>query len=120
MTPPTFDPADASTLWVCVDCLFAAVNGEAPADCTCDHEDSDGPCGVHADQPRPWALWADERHITYGLLASAHECGRDDPCDGWCGCEHESFSWRSCDGCGSRLGGQRDAFTYWPPAEVSA
>lgn len=101
-----YDERDACTLWVCVDCTLADAGYD-------DHLDEDG---AAQDGNVPWSEWEDCAHITSGLLASEHEC--DYPADwerGACHCEHDEFAWRRCDGCGSTLGGQRDAFTYWPP-----
>jgi hypothetical protein len=33
-----------------------------------------------------------------------------------CDCERMEFSWRSCDACGSTLGGAREAYTVWETA----
>lgn len=85
-----------STLWVCVDCLMTDVNGEIP-------EDRDD------RSPLPWSKWDDTREITLGLMKEEHSCDGSDP---ECGCESIEFSWRSCDGCGSHLGGSRQAYTF--------
>lgn len=107
------------TIWVCLDCMMTDANGELPDD----RDES---------QPEPWALWADwpAGELTMGTLD--HECRvTDHTCqdaDGYesddcecpageiadeCDCEHDSFSWRHCEGCGSSLGGERHAYTYW-------
>ncbi len=38
-----------------------------------------------------------------------HELQTEDDCE----CENEGFSWSSCDVCGSNLGGDRYAVTFW-------
>jgi hypothetical protein len=91
-------------IWVCQDCMFAHANGESPID-------------PDPTQPEPWAL-DDGADVTMGLSWDEH----DDPagCEAafnsgsdQCDCEHRSFSWSACEGCGSSLGGDRYAFTYW-------
>lgn len=80
------------TLWACVDCA-GGTEGTPDAE--------------------PWGLWQDGEHlsITMGLMSSEHydpsECA-----DTECECESRDFSWSDCDGCGSSLGGSREAFTY--------
>jgi hypothetical protein len=81
--------------------MILDVNGDEPVDPT-------------PGEPTPWAAW-DDTEVTVGITREAHTC--DDP-DAWqrgedCGCEEREFSWASCDGCGSPLGGTRHAFTYW-------
>jgi hypothetical protein len=60
----------------------------------------------------PWTLFegVDTVEITMGLLAEEHaeDCGRED-----CDCERDTFSSTSCEGCGSKLAGERHAFTMW-------
>jgi hypothetical protein len=57
--------------------------------------------------------------ITTGLIREEHaeDCPNFDG-DTWLGehdepCETRDFSWSSCDGCGSDLGGSRHALTLW-------
>jgi hypothetical protein len=88
------------TIWVCVDCMLIHANGEI--DNTPDKE--------------PWCLWDyTSNEITMGMDYDEHECETDwdDSMHDECDCEHISFSWRQCEGCGSHLGGDRFAFTYW-------
>jgi len=97
--------AHGGTIWVCVDCLVADVNGEEPID-------------RPATEPQVWALWEDDtdHELTVGMLHEDHECDKDDagrPLDDECGCSRHEFSWSACDGCGSTLGGSREAYTYW-------
>lgn len=93
-------PMPQGTLWVCVDCTFLAVNGDAPVD-------------PDPTQPEPWASFGDQLDVTPGLIATEHDC--DYAAGEWqeCECETRSFSLSQCDGCGSYLGGSRHAFTYW-------
>lgn len=87
-----------SALWVCVDCLMLAANGETPD-------------GLSEDQTEEWlaSLSDDFNGGTTGLTRENHasDCAPDDYD---CGCEQE-FSWSQCDGCGSSLGGERHGMT---------
>ena len=90
-------------IWVCVDCMFAEAYDESP-------ENPDR---------EPWALWENNpTEIAMGLLYEDHEC--DDPENCWekndAACERISFTWSACEGCGSSLGGERHAFTWWEPS----
>lgn len=93
-----------SVQWVCVDCYFLHCNGE-----------------VSDDVENLDALLSkfEGMEITAGLLAEEHETGclmlnyPDVPDDYECECAVNSFSWSSCDGCGSNLGGERHALTGW-------
>lgn len=53
--------------------------------------------------------------VTLGMLAKHHSCKSSDetPHQWECDCEIMTFSWSSCDGCGSTLGGERHAMTLW-------
>lgn len=86
------------TIWVCVCCMLVHANGHK---CATD-------CGDD-----PWSLWADNSlyTLTMGLFREDHEEGCD-PDDAECECDRQTFSWSSCDGCGSNLGGERHAFTW--------
>ena len=92
--------AETYTYWVCVDCHMVHHTGEAP----------DMPEGCE-----PWCKLEPGQTATSGLLQSEHGCGwisgSEFPCDDEC--EHDSFSWTRCDGCGSTLGGERFAYTVW-------
>jgi len=82
--PPRTEPQ--GTIWVCTDCMLTHANGEATQSPDCE----------------PWALWADAPagSVTMGDTGAEWE-------------SEGSFSWSDCDGCGSRLGGDRWVFTYW-------
>lgn len=105
---------DSCTIWVCQDCLLHHANGE----CGNCHENilAIGE-GEDAHDREPWC-WIDnaDQQVTMGSRQEEHICGRQngtyfDECD--CDCEMNTFSWHSCDGCGSRLAGERYAFTLW-------
>lgn len=99
------------TIWVCQCCMLSHANGE------CCAEDSHGGDGMH-----PLSLIGAAESVTMGLLAEEHqdECTEEDREEG-CECDRRTFSWSSCEGCGSALGGDRYALTLWDEsAEVSA
>jgi hypothetical protein len=116
-------PSD--TLWVCQCCMLASANGECCQDHARDEservtEPGNFYTGPIQPTPMPWARYADrEGHETMGLLNSEHDEDCDvfktgiRPDDYECDCETRDFSWSSCDGCGSSLGGERYAFTWW-------
>lgn len=86
------------TIWVCVDCMFTHANGE---------------CGPDPDR-EPLNLIREGQSITMGVLPEEHnesctEADREEGCD----CDHIRFSWSSCEGCGSTLGGDRYNMTLW-------
>lgn len=84
-------------IWVCTDCYFAH-HGIENDDYTPDEI--------------PWNRWeGDPAEITSGMMRAEHdsECDPENECE----CEQQTFSWSQCDGCGSMLGGAREAFTYW-------
>lgn len=83
--------------WVCQDCFILHCNGDISPDC-----------------PNPDDLMTklDGYEPSAGMLREEHGCDEDDE---ECDCETISFSWSSCDGCGSNLGGERHAMTGWVP-----
>lgn len=96
--------SETYTIWVCVDCIHVHANGE---------------CAEGADR-EPLAL-LDGMDVTMGLMREEHACtdeqGRTAHDRGEeCECETTDFSWTSCDGCGSTLGGERHAMTVWEKA----
>lgn len=101
--------AETYTLWVCTDCHFAYHEGDYTPT-----EDAT-PWGLLdlSDGTPPLLM----RGIYSGLLNSEHaeDCARRTDDDAECSfdgeCEHMTFSWSACDGCGSRLGGDRHAYT---------
>jgi hypothetical protein len=95
---------EAFTYWVCVDC-YTTHHGV--------RED-------HYGEPdrEPLALIGEDEEVTAGLLWEEHDCLNAVDIDPWagpeeCDCEHVTFSWTPCDGCGSQLGGAREALTVW-------
>lgn len=95
-----------AVLWVCVDCYWTHNYGEP--DWECDR--------------KPLALLAGE-DLTAGLTREEHapDCPAFDSDGDYtgaeCDCEHDSFSWRECPGCGSILAGDRYALTVWERVE---
>lgn len=88
---------DSSTLWVCVDCLLAAEGDGSP----------------EPPDREPWSLLAQPAIVFYGMPRSEHwdlERCFDDQYGG-CACEVQAFSTAACDGCGSNLAGERQAYT---------
>lgn len=87
--------------WVCVCCFIALVNGES---CHC--EDADG-----TQHPQGLMGEMSDCEPTPGMLREHHA----EDCDpyGDCDCEEIPFSHSPCDGCGSRLYGERYAVTGW-------
>lgn len=85
----------ATTLEVCVDCLFLLANGEVT--------DENGNDITEAHAAKVSAIWGDTE-ITLGRIAPEGENDDED---------HSWFSWQSCDCCGSTLGGDREYATAW-------
>jgi hypothetical protein len=109
--------ANHATLWVCQDCYLTH------------HGYSADELGNTPDR-EPLGLLGDYGmgNLTAGLMAEEH----DDSCPVWlgdpnrpdvpvreaeCDCEHDYFSSRQCDGCGSYLAGTRDALTLFTEGE---
>ena len=98
------------TVWVCVDCFMADMQGEEQYD----HDDKLIETWTRID--------ADDsiEHTSPGLTAEEHlpECENFDEEGEYLGqydeyCETVEFSWTPCDGCNSTLGGTRHAYTVW-------
>lgn len=98
--------------WCCTDCLMLFANGETPERMT-------------EKESAAWLAEIDRR--TEGLdvaLGGEHEENCPNVIDGqWmgttdCGCERQEFSWSQCDTCGSRLGGSREAVTFFEKEAV--
>lgn len=87
-----------TTYWVCLDCFYAA---EGLTDWAAPSEPDREPLG----------LIPQGATITAGLLREEHDDGCVEGEE--CGCEHVEFSWLPCAGCGSNLGGSREALTVW-------
>lgn len=104
------------TIWVCHDCTMMLANGERMEGA--DRE----PLGLLTAADVTLGMLADEHHDDCDLRNSyaaretenlfglperteIHECNLE--------CEVNGFSWQPCEGCGSTLGGDRDAVTVW-------
>lgn len=94
------------TIWVCVDC-YMAHNG------VLEEQDPTPDC-------EPLGLIEEGYDLTAGMLWEEHseDClyrtmGGNVPGDYECDCEHITFSSSRCEGCGSTLGGAREALTLW-------
>lgn len=99
--------------WCCTDCLILLANGEAPADLT-------------ESEVTAWQEQIDLRNhgynLTLGMLREEHSCTNANgqtagDLGGECDCEVNSFSWSPCDVCGSNLGGERHAVSFWKVTE---
>lgn len=85
-------------VWVCSDCFIMLVNGEP--NYTESDEYNDNLCSqLEGCEPTP------------GAIQEYHSC--DVTRDEECYCEVQSFTWSSCEGCGSTFGGERHAVTLW-------
>lgn len=84
---------ETHALEVCSDCIFLLANGEVT--------DSNGDDTTAAHAAKMAAVWGER----FDIVPSGEEE------------EEASFSWQSCDGCGSTLGGDRFAATAF--VEVS-
>jgi hypothetical protein len=103
--------------WACTDCIILIANGETPPELTGDEADA-------------WLAAVSDRnagyHVAPGMFREDHACtdeaGRTAGDNGGdCDCETLAFTWSACDVCGSNLGGERHAVTFWAaPALVSA
>ena len=95
------------TIWVCTDCNQHAANGECGS---CPEHNGD----LSPHDREPLGLLKDQE-ASLGLTREEHTCGKEnDPDDeAECECEQQTFSWSACEGCGSTLGGSRDAMTVW-------
>jgi hypothetical protein len=95
MAPNGF--TDHGTIWVCACCMLVHANGECADDC-------------HSAEPWSQLPTADGWDAAMGTGEHSEYCTPEDREEG-CDCDHTSFSWSACDGCGSSLGGDRYAFT---------
>jgi len=100
---------DTTELAICVDCTMLLANGEV--------FDSEGNDIAAEHANLMVAVWGEKFDITLGSLeceycgADAREAARNndteiEDCEPW-------FSWQSCDGCGSHLGGDREHAVAW-------
>ncbi len=86
---------------VCLTCMFIHANGEYPGD----------PDDIDPNEPEPWALLTDNEDPAMGGEHN-ERCTPEDREEG-CDCDDLGFSWSPCEGCGSRLGGDRYRFTVF-------
>lgn len=95
----------ATTYWVCVDC-YAVQTGT--------NEDWELQ-NIRPDR-EPLSRIPETATVTEGLLSEEHDEGcpnRPEWVGDECYCERREFTWAPCDGCGSTLGGSREALTVW-------
>lgn len=92
---------DCGTIWVCTDCMMEHATG------------NDGRDPSIPFDREPLSRLGDVRDVTLGMPYSGHDCPIAERENGECECESVSFSWSACEGCGSRLGGERHAMTWW-------
>lgn len=106
---------DTCTIWVCQDCIMHHANGECGS-CHTDEGHDREPMGL-VDKPmsgydmvtmgRAWEEHAED--CVFHGLSGPNISTPESECD----CETMTFSWSSCEGCGSTLGGERHAMTLW-------
>lgn len=89
----------------CTDCLILLANGETDPSWT------EAETAEYLQRVERCSAGTE---VTLGMLASEHSCQDAsgqiaDECD----CEQLGFSWSACDVCGSNLGGDREAVTFW-------
>ena len=93
-----------SEISVCLTCMISHANGEDI------REEGDG-------QPDPFSQWVAEFGNGYTIAMGGEHydnCTDEDRAEG-CDCEELGFSWSSCQGCDSGLGGDRYRFTVFLP-----
>lgn len=100
---------ESVVIWVCTCCMFREALGECCAD------------DIHAgDSREPLSAIGPGDSVTLGMGWQEHheQCEayttKGTPASDYeCDCERRPFSWSACEGCGSRLGGERHAMTLW-------
>jgi hypothetical protein len=102
----TVSDRDHGNGWCCSDCLMLLANGETPPE-------------MNETETAIWLAKiearSDDSHVTIGRLLGEDSCD----CTDWdtdhhrYQCEERTFSWSTCDVCGSALGGYRAAVTFW-------
>jgi hypothetical protein len=84
-------------------------------DCYLTYHDAYGDDEASPDRV-PLSEIGDGVHLTTGMLAEYHQCGRAvNEIVAGCTCERIEFSTEWCDGCGSTLAGTREYMTVWLP-----
>ena len=99
-----FEGTEPATISICADCVYFLAYGRLDGQTM---DDNPGADVVHAAKMQ--AQWGDTE-ITPGCDSTCTKHGAvddryDDP-KPW-------FSWSSCDGCGTTLGGDREYATAW-------
>lgn len=91
--------------WACTDCLFMLANGDEPSDMNSEAQ-------LAAWREHYQATTRDYQ-VTLGMLRVDHTCpeGTEE-----CDCEVIPFSGSRCDVCGTRLGGERHAVSFFTAA----
>lgn len=101
-------------LSLCQCCMLVLANGEC---CDQDH-------GTE-HYPEPLVIIPATDNVTLGLLQDEHAEACEFKATGVyaagyeCDCEKLGFSWAACDGCGSRMGGDRYGATGWTNDKVA-
>ena len=92
------------TLWVCINCIHHAANGECGQ---CHEESHEGgePLSLLSVRACPGMGWDD--HSEYCPNSQGQMVKYE------CDCETNTYSTSSCDGCGSTYHGERHAMTEW-------
>lgn len=92
-------------IWVCYCCYASHCNGEC-----CEDE-------LHTREPL--SAIPEGFTVTAGMVEEEHNerCTEEVRLNDGCDCETREFSWSSCEGCGSHLGGSRHALTLWKEPE---
>ena len=102
----TDNPCELS---ICVDCMMVLANGEST------YSDDESERVHHAGM----AEQLGDYDVTLGRLTPNDVCEGSEH-DSDCVCDQLGFSWSLCDGCGSKLGGDRYAATLWLPVAAPA
>lgn len=97
---------ESFTVWVCVNCILHAANGEC-GDCHNERGHEGGePLSLLSVEARPGMGW--ENHNEECHVYRSQGSDRDD-----CDCETDTYSTSTCEGCGSTYHGERHAMTEW-------
>jgi hypothetical protein len=96
--------SETFAIMVCTDCLVWHANGD-----TTGIDDEEREREVRAQVGIP-----ENYHVAVGHLHTVEDCGQD-VVDGVADCPYEeaTFSWKPCDACGTRLGGDRFPAMMW-------
>lgn len=99
----TMGEREYATGWVCTDCVHLEANGEMPPEW--DRAEAEAWL-ERVEASGDWSL---------GMMLGEDGCehSEDEYAEHAEQCERVEFSWSACDSCGSRLGGAREAATFW-------